>query len=683
MPLIKSGSKPAISSNIREMMKAGHPQDQAVAAALSTARKYGKKGGGGLRVNGKIVPPSIGGVMSKKPWKGYKQGGPIKKAGGGMLGMGGMGFLNMLDHPQGFAQMLMNPQHDPGVMTPDNMMEGMRTSKDPKNIYNDAGNIVDYDMKADGGATDDIFNSSDQAAMSPETFVNPYVKHKIDTLASIPQRAIDASAQDVSHLGEEGYQKKSIGPAMETALQGLGNAGVRPTPGVSGVFVGPYGARALREEAAAAGRPSLAHPVVSDAIKPELKGTSPKFRREAEGAQQDIMDNAAHQALEERWSTGNYNDRDVFPKSGWSFGSDLKPRKEVSDIGATLEKIPGTDKYELKHPAGDFHKIYDIPPIVHDPSMKGVHVAAFNRSNNTIRIADPKDPAAVQSALHELQHAIQAKEGFSGGFNPSVSASRPEFKQEYFPSEEKLPAWQTARINREDSLKGKTINPEKLAKFITYERNAGETEARNVESRFSKPSLYKQHPEDTESVTRGLQWRKSGGRTHMAAGGLPNPPWFVRSEARGSSGMLKSAIPGRTDKIPLNVPGGSYVLPADIPSALGQGNTMAGGTILDKMFNRGPYGMSLPRAKSGGGPPHMSRMSSLVKVRKSGYADGGDADHAKIIAAGGEYIIHPHQVASIGGGDIDKGHKILDAFVNHVRKQHIATLKSLPGPKKN
>lgn len=43
MPLIKSGSKQAISTNIREMVRAGHPQRQAVAAALSTARKYGKK----------------------------------------------------------------------------------------------------------------------------------------------------------------------------------------------------------------------------------------------------------------------------------------------------------------------------------------------------------------------------------------------------------------------------------------------------------------------------------------------------------------------------------------------------------------------------------------------------------------------------------------------------------------
>ena len=317
-----------------------------------------------------------------------------------------------------------------------------------------------------------------------------------------------------------------------------------------------------------------------------------------------------------------------------------------------------------------------------------------------------------------------------------------------------------------------------------------------------------------------------------------------KTKTKTHSGPIHSSVAGRTDHLPMHVASGSYVIPADIISAMGEGNSMAGFKVAQNIFSApGPYGQSTgslpygasglpygvpsPRKAAGGGmskapparpaglgggnkgytglkdmvdgggpgqrgstfkgglfsgalnamgvkplgggytslndrrdgggpgragdrfeggmlsgalnmlgvkplgyndrqaaaeaapaanpytptykpsvPPMVSHAgraempSYLVPAAGtpfppvstafpygppagSGYASGGSTSAVPIVAAGGEYVIPPEDVMHLGGGDLDHGHKILDAFVKKMREKTIKTLQRLPGPKKD
>lgn len=120
-------------------------------------------------------------------------------------------------------------------------------------------------------------------------------------------------------------------------------------------------------------------------------------------------------------------------------------------------------------------------------------------------------------------------------------------------------------------------------------------------------------------------------------------------------GAITGPTPGRTDVHEMNLPEGSYVLPADLISFLGENNTEAGLKVADEVF--GYKGTA--RARGG-------------KVAR--------IDAVPVITASGEFVIRPQICAEIGGGDVGNGHKILDAWVMDMRKKHIQTLAELPPP---
>lgn len=187
----------------------------------------------------------------------------------------------------------------------------------------------------------------------------------------------------------------------------------------------------------------------------------------------------------------------------------------------------------------------------------------------------------------------------------------------------------------------------------------------------------------------------------------------------GHVGPLPGPTPGRADKVPTTVEDGSHILSADCVAALGDGNTEAGYAKLMKMFPHSVPGRaagggietpSAPHMTSIPGIPHVSPMphiiglphphmtgaphlagvpgltgiGSLPHMTKPKMAEGGESNQVKVKLSHGEFGVSPRDVKDVAGkGDLERGHRALDAFQMHVRKDWIKHLKKLPGPAKD
>ncbi len=217
---------------------------------------------------------------------------------------------------------------------------------------------------------------------------------------------------------------------------------------------------------------------------------------------------------------------------------------------------------------------------------------------------------------------------------------------------------------------------------------------------------------DAADMRNALIFGAKSGRTfsrlaHAGGGGVKiaaqttTAPWYQRSAlrnmTRGAGGVfrmpgvaalrkqyalggmpaedrLAGSGPGRTDNKPINVKSGSYIIPADIVSGLGQGNTLAGKEKIGKMFS----GAKVNRY--GGGK---FRMPGVPGMRRGQFAEGGSPKTVPIIAADGEHELQPHEVEWFGNGDMKRGHDALDAWVLAQRKKNIKDLRRLKPPRKN
>lgn len=147
-------------------------------------------------------------------------------------------------------------------------------------------------------------------------------------------------------------------------------------------------------------------------------------------------------------------------------------------------------------------------------------------------------------------------------------------------------------------------------------------------------------------------------------------------------GAIHSAVAGRTDHLPVHVWSGSYVIPADIISAMGEGNTMSGFKVAKEIFEQPSYAKGMPGTPAFGGEIGAQALPEMPDKKAAGGATEGN-EAVPVVLAGGEYVIHPDDVARMGKGDLNRGHAILDRFVKAMRMQAVKTLRNLPGPKKD
>ncbi len=155
-------------------------------------------------------------------------------------------------------------------------------------------------------------------------------------------------------------------------------------------------------------------------------------------------------------------------------------------------------------------------------------------------------------------------------------------------------------------------------------------------------------------------WQQFTGLERLASGGLVSggaAPGAGAASGAGvhrlikGSGLVRGESPGRADLVPAHLPRGSYVIPADVVSGMGQGNTAAGAAQLGHTLSK------LPRYATGRVTLAAAKVSS------------------------GEYVVHPAHVTALGAGSTSAGSRKLDALVHHVRAAAVRTALTARPPR--
>lgn len=266
----------------------------------------------------------------------------------------------------------------------------------------------------------------------------------------------------------------------------------------------------------------------------------------------------------------------------WFKGKDGKWRFEIDDTATkfALDEAP-IDAYGAKelsaldavqHPAlAEAYPELNDTKMLHWPQeeFKG---ASFDPNDNTITMGHQAMKDGKSVSLHELQHAIQEREGFARGGSPEMFALGPMFDQKARDLEADLSVYLTGGLGskpQEIVSALKYGNPSDIAAiaqkhgfddadaaieflmqqdakrspFGQYQRLAGEAEARNVQSRMnmSMPERIATPPWMTQDVPDADQIVRYGEGPAMATSEKPTGG-LLSSQARLSPKKANAAF---------------------------------------------------------------------------------------------------------------------------------------------
>lgn len=189
----------------------------------------------------------------------------------------------------------------------------------------------------------------------------------------------------------------------------------------------------------------------------------------------------------------------------WFRGADNKWRQEIPDVGSKIKPGARTPDYLNIKPGHTLNDVLDHPELFKSyPGLKSVKVERLPAESPSKGATDGistiwlrngmSEDVARSTLLHEIQHMIQNREGFSLGASPERMAP-------YIARALRNSGQEMGTLDRpsEDDI-GRAV-------FDAYHHVAGEVESRNVQTRMDWPlkALDILPPSLTEDVPRNRQ----------------------------------------------------------------------------------------------------------------------------------------------------------------------------------